>query len=107
MCWLAFEVVFVYIYVVETKNVRASFVAHQFLAEHVLLARSERSKRPPREPFSPYRRDYRLTRTIRLFDGEEAVAKLEHDAAREVANAASEESSMKDKGSDHIIEEVK
>lgn len=107
MCWLAFEVVFVYIYVVETKNVSASILAQRFLADLVLLACSGRSKRPPRELVSCYLRDCRLTQIVRLFDGEEAVAKLEHDAAREVANAASEESSMKDKGSDHIIEEVK
>ncbi|KAF7790702.1 hypothetical protein EIP86_001658 [Pleurotus ostreatoroseus] len=73
VCWLAFEVVFMYIFVIETKN-------------------------------------RTLEETAALFDGADSAAKLAADATREAGMAAaekSEESSVKDKASDHIIEEVR
>ena len=64
VCWLAFEVVFTYVYVIETKNVRAAISLS--CANPELNVRSQRT----------------LEETAALFDGEDASDKLA-EAARQ------------------------
>ena len=64
VCWLAFEVVFTYVYVIETKNVRAAI--------SLSCANPEPNVRSQRT----------LEETAALFDGEDASDKLA-EAARQ------------------------
>ena len=82
VCWLAFEALFIYLYLIETKNVRITFGRYtSYRGTHFFGQRT-------------------LEETAALFDGEETVAQLAQEAAKQAGVIpGSDNNSEKDKGS--------